>query len=177
MFTAVLLSLTYNNCTHTYVVRNFSEEDRNFSRLKHSGNTNNGEITLIDDSMIKAKNLDINQDTTQWINSETQQSQQTLNSQIKQIKLKNHISGAVGGLMIGLLPTTLTAVFLAYLLYGEDPDQPPGSAAGLGILGIAALGSITGFTTGLIIGDTEKYIFDTQVDSTNLNRTDINENF
>jgi hypothetical protein len=114
-----------------------SDEDQNYSRLKHYGNGNNGEITLINEKMIKGKNLSINSDTTQWINAETQQNQKIPHTQIKEIKLKNRLSGAVAGLMIGLLPTTIAAALLAYFLYGEDSDQSPGSAAGLGVLGVA----------------------------------------
>jgi len=167
--------MSFNNCTHTYVVRNFSEEDRNFSRLQHYGNTNDGEIILTNDKFIKAKDLQIDQDTIRLINSETGQNQQTSNKRIKEIKLKNHISGGVGGLMIGLLPTTLGAAILATILYSDDSDKPPGSAAGLGILGVAAFGSVVGFTTGLIIGDTDRYLFEMQIDSTEMQKTDINE--
>ena len=41
----------------------------------------------------------------------------------------------------------------------------------------AAFGSIVGFTTGLIIGDTDRYLFEMQIDSTEMDKTDINEVF
>ncbi len=155
---SLILLLIFVGCSSKFLINPDNNKDKLF--LSRISTENNAVVTLMNRSKINVKNIDINPDTTKWLNLETKNIDCYKTSKIFSISFTKRWKGVFEGFGLGFLSGAVTGMTIG-LASGNDP---PGwfaltaseKALYLG-LALGTVGGVLGIPIGALVGSKSIY--------------------
>jgi hypothetical protein len=155
---SALLLFLVTACSSSYVVSS-SNGDTSVDEFNEFTAGKEAEITLIDQSVITATNINLSADSLHWFNPETKLKTGVAKSEIREVQFTDWGLGGLEGAGFGFLSGGTVGVLLiaGAAAVGSELDD---SAYSKSFVGIGVVGALIGFTIGAIIGHTNEYEFE-----------------
>lgn len=188
-----ILAFLFTGCTSTYVKKDFSSESDFLKKINE--NTGSADICMTNDSLVKAKELKVDNDSVKYeacyqkvssdkstgsyygsILMETRKSSIPLN-EVKNISFVNHSGPNIGyGLLTGVAAGGVISGLLLKMGYDSNSGHHTYGFITQAIPGAIA-GGLVGLITGMLIGQKELFIFNNPLPKENFNSTNYNHRF
>jgi len=157
------LAIFLCGCSSSYLVSSTGKPDADYSyqEMNEELKGEDVKIELKDGMNIFAKDVKISDDSMSWVNQETDEESRASLLDINKIIMKSHGTGALEGTGFGLVGGGGLGALVGQIIVGNHGAWGTGAGVFFGSIIGGGIGIIVGPITGLIIGHSYNYEFQT----------------